>query len=73
MHIYIFIEPSFRPPHHILTLKVRKVAGETLLAHIYNPAIRKIYMKSNYDRSETIIHKRTKNYNLRADNPLQFF
>ena len=62
MHIYIFIEPTFRPPHHILTLEVRKVAGETLLAHICNPAIRKIYMKSNYDRSETIIRKRTKNY-----------
>ena len=55
MHIFIFIEPTFRPdPHHILTLEVRKVAGETLLAHIYNPAIRKIYMKSNYECSETI-------------------
>ena len=27
LQIYIFIEPKFRPPHHILTLEV---AGETL-------------------------------------------
>ena len=30
LHIYIFIEPNFRPPRHILTLEVMRVAGKTL-------------------------------------------
>ena len=32
--------------------------------------ISKICMKSNYDRSKTVIRKTTKNYHLRADDPL---
>ena len=32
--------------------------------------IRKIYMKSNYDRSKTINRKTTKNYHSRAEDPL---
>ena len=30
-------------------------------------------MKSNYDRSKTLTRKTTKNYHLRADDPLLFF
>ena len=33
-------------------------------------SIRKIYMKSNYDRSKTVIRKTTKNYRPRSDYPL---
>ena len=40
-----------------------------LRPHKKKKKFRKIYMKSNYERSKTIIRKTTKSYHPRADDP----